>query len=74
MRSGGWSMWQYNVVGKVEGAANEAGCVDLDARAEGTSANELLSQTAPACSSKLDWLHPAQAERLLAHNLAVDSD
>ena len=43
MRSGGWSMWQYNVVGKVEGAANEAGCVDLDARAEGASVIELLT-------------------------------
>lgn len=39
---GGWLIWQYSDVGKVEGAANEAGYVDLDVLAEGRSVEDLL--------------------------------
>ena len=39
---GGWMVWQYSDVGKVAGAANEAGYVDLDVLAEGHTINDLL--------------------------------
>ena len=35
-------VWQYSDVGKVAGAANEAGYVDLDVLAEGHTINDLL--------------------------------
>lgn len=39
---GGWKVWQYSDVGKVAGAANEAGFVDLDVLAEGATVDDLL--------------------------------
>ena len=39
---GGWTIWQYSDVGQVAGAANEAGHVDLDVLAEGTTVDDLL--------------------------------
>lgn len=39
---GGWTIWQYSDVGKVAGAANEAGHVDLDVLAAGVSVDDLL--------------------------------
>lgn len=39
---GGWTIWQYSDVGKVAGAANDAGHVDLDVLAEGVSVEDLL--------------------------------
>ena len=39
---GGWTVWQYGDVGKVAGAANDEGHVDLDVLAEGTSVKDLL--------------------------------
>ena len=35
-------MWQYSDVGKVAGAANDEGHVDLDVLAQGTSVKDLL--------------------------------
>ncbi|MBR3312816.1 MAG: hypothetical protein IKG18_01620 [Atopobiaceae bacterium] len=39
---GGWTIWQYSDVGKVTGAANEAGHVDLDVLNTGVSVEDLL--------------------------------
>lgn len=39
---GGWAIWQYSDIGKVAGAANGSGHVDLDVLAEGTSVEDLL--------------------------------
>ena len=39
---GDWTIWQYSDVGKVPGAANEAGYVDLDVLAEGLTVDDLL--------------------------------
>ena len=39
---GGWLVWQYNDVGKVAGAANADGNVDLDVLANGSSVEDLL--------------------------------
>ena len=39
---GGWTVWQYNDVGVVPGAANDAGHVDLDVLADGLSIEDLL--------------------------------
>ena len=41
---GGWTVWQYSDEGEVAGAANEAGHVDLNVLAEGTSVGDLLIQ------------------------------
>lgn len=39
---GGWTVWQYSDMGKVEGAANDAGNVDLDVLAKGLTVEDLL--------------------------------
>ena len=39
---GGWTIWQYSDVGKVAGAANAEGNVDLDVLAKGVSVEDLL--------------------------------
>ena len=41
---GGWTIWQYSDVGKVSGASNATGHVDLDVLAKDTTVEDLLMQ------------------------------